>query len=170
MDDEYDPAADYYKGIREAIIDAHQLGLGKRHISNTAAAAHGNKVAAYTQLAADYSRWWGRKSLVWSAPPRGVWRPEGSDFEVVVNPEFGLIVDDTPHVVKLYFKAPPLSKNRIDIITHLMQKLFASGNRNGGFSILDIRRRRLHTIKPPTDLDAILAAEIAYIESLWPHV
>jgi hypothetical protein len=170
VDEPYDPAADFYKGIREAIVEAHQLALGKRHITNAAAAAHGKKIAAYTQLAAAYNGWWGRKPLTWSEPPRGAWGPRDSDFDVTVNPELGLDIDGTPHVVKLYFKAEPLSKNRIDIITHLMHKVFAEANPDSRFSVLDIRRRRLHTIDPPAELDAILGAEIAYVEALWPYV
>ena len=78
VDEPYDPAADFYKGIREAIVEAHQLVLGKRHITNAAAAAHRKKITApYTQLAATYNGWWGRKSLSWSEPPRGDMGPAG---------------------------------------------------------------------------------------------
>lgn len=61
-------------------------------------------------------------------------------------------------------------KNRIDIITHLMHNVLSAAHPEYSFSVLGIRRRRLHTIVPPAGLDAILTAEIAYIESLWPNV
>jgi hypothetical protein len=154
----------------EAIIEVHQQALGKRHLASAATAAQGNRIGAYSQLAKDYAGWWGRKSLTWSEPPRGVWGPRGSEFDVTVNPELGLNIDGSTHALKLYFKADPLSKNRINIITHLMHKVFAPTNPETQFSVLDIRRRRLYTINPPAGLDAILAAEIAYIEKLWPHV
>ena len=51
-----------------------------------------------------------------------------------------------------------------------MHKVFAEANPDSRFSVLDIRRRRLHTIDPPAELDAILGAEIAYVEALWPYV
>jgi hypothetical protein len=166
----YDPATDFYKVLRDAIVEAHQLGLGKRHITQTAAASYGQRAAPYAQLAADYVTWWGRKNLGWLAAPRGPWAPPNSQFDVTVNPELGLDVNGTPHAIKLYFKSDPLSKNRIDIITHLMHSVLSAAHPQYSFSVLDIRRRRLHTIVPPAGLDAILTAEIAYIESLWPNV
>lgn len=100
----YDPATDYYRGIREAIIEAHQLGLGKRHITAVAAGTYGNRAAAYATLAADYIGWWGRKAITWLAPPLGVWGPAGSAFDVTINPELGLEINGASHAINLYFK------------------------------------------------------------------
>jgi hypothetical protein len=139
----YDPATDFYKGIREAIIEAHQLGLGKRHITNTAASAHANRISSYTALATNYNGWWGRKTLTWATPPRGAWSPPASVFEVAVNPELGLDINGDKHAIKLYFKAESLSKNRIDIITHLMHAALSpisAISKCTGLALLELRR------------------------------
>lgn len=165
----YDPATDYYRGIREAIIEAHVNGLGKRHISTAANAANFRRAATYTQLAADYNGWWGRKSIAYFDPPRATWQPPGL-FEVNVNPELGLEINGTQHVIKLYFKSDAITKARVDIITHLMQQELSSPGTAYEFSVLDIRRRRLHTITPPSGLGPLLIAELAYVAALWPSV
>ena len=166
----YEPATDFYRGIREAIIEAHQFALGKRHVTAAAAAASGRRIASYTAIATDYNGWWGRKAITWFAPPRASWGPVGSAFDVTINPELGLDVNGTRHVIKLYFKNEPLAKNRVDIVTHLMHREMGAANPGVEFSVLDVRRRRLHTIVPPAGLDALLTAELAYVAALWPLV
>jgi hypothetical protein len=91
---------------------------------------------------------------------------------VSVNPELGLRINGTPHLVKLYFKADKLAKNRADIITHLMGKTL-SGKAPAGcvMGVLDVRNARLLTSTVPIPgLDAQLDAEAAYWNTLWPRV
>jgi hypothetical protein len=40
-----------------------------------------------------------------------------------VNPELGLKIEGVPHVIKLYLKDdPPLVKNRVQLILHVLEK------------------------------------------------
>ena len=166
----YDPARDYYRGIREAIIETHQEGMGKSHITTAVQSASPRRYSTYEELARDYISWWGRKRVTWFDPPRAGWEA-GHGFEVRVNPEMGLKINGDRHVIKLYFKPEKLAKQRVEIITHLMHHELAgelpAGTR---FSVLDIRSRKLHTIVPPTYWGPLLMAEIAYLAALWPHV
>ena len=77
-----------------------------------------------------------------------------------------------PHLIKLYFKSDKLAKNRIDIITHLMEICLKEHSPNETtMSVLDTRNSTLiyPTVPIPT-LNASLKAELAYMAALWPDV
>lgn len=167
----YDPATDFYRIIREAIVESHRDRLGKSHITDASLSVHDRtRRGVYPDLAKAYNAWWGRKNLCWFAPPAAEW-DTGRRFTVSINPELGLIVADEPHVIKLYFKSEKLTKQRVEIVTHLMQREL-EGEVNAGtrFSVLDIRNKKLHTIDPPSFWGPMLDAEIAHLAALWPHL
>jgi hypothetical protein len=168
---EYSPAADFYKKVRECIVDAHRQNLPKAALAKLLAAiTDEKKLAHYPEVVQAYTKWWGRKKLVWFQPPAAVFSAHG--VEVNVNPELGLSINGKPHVIKLYFKGEPLSKNRIDIATHLMEVRLRPKCPNGEvMAILDIRSGRLiNPAVPISALTAALDAELAYIAALWPRV
>ena len=171
----YDPIADFYKRIRESIVETHQGDLGKEHIDEVLVAlTDPKKITAYPFVAGGYKKWWGRKNLVWFNPPSILYSNYGVD--VSVNPELGLKVDGAPHLIKLYFKSKPLEKNKVDIITHLMATTLSglcpsTSNTITVMSVLDVRRGKL--ISPTVPISALmgmLQAELAYIATLWPSV
>src|SRR5206468_586339 len=73
----------------------------------------------YPRAVNGYKKWWGQKTLGWFAPQRTVYTQHNVD--VIINPELGLDINGTRHLVKLYFKEDSLSRLRIDIITRLME-------------------------------------------------
>jgi hypothetical protein len=168
---EYSPAADFYKKVRECIVDAHQRSLPKAELAKLLAAiTDARKLTHYPDVVRAYTKWWGHKNLVWFPPPNAVF--SGHNIDVSVNPELGLRINGKPHIIKLYFKGEPLSKNRIDIVTHLMEVRFRPGCANKEvMAVLDIRNGRLISPTVPIPLlDAALDAELAYIAALWPGV
>ncbi len=167
----YHPAFDFYKPLRDHIVDMHCANQAK----STLAGILGNlqdqkKIDAYTSLVNGYRRWWGRKSFTWFDPPSGLYDAYG--VEVSINPEVGLLINGSPHLIKLYFKSDSLSKNRVDIITHLMSKtLNGRCPAKTKMAVLDIRNAKLITPTVPiSTLDATLNAEIAYIANIWPNI
>lgn len=167
----YHPSLDYYKQIREGISWAHQQGASKQQLlTHIGPVTDSKKVANYSAIQAGYRRWWGNKSLVWFSPPSGMFTAHGID--VRVNPELGLNVNGTPHLIKLYFKTEQLTKTRIDIITHLMQSNLARRAPAGcTMSVLDCRNHKLISPTVPiAGLGAVLDAELAYVAALWPQV
>jgi len=72
----------------------------------------------------------------------------------------------------LYFKADPLAKNRIDIITHLVAVACANQAPGGCvMGVLDVRRSKLITPTVPIDgLDTMLRAEAAYWATAWQEL
>ena len=169
----YNPAADFYKPIREGIIEIHKSNLEKNYIDTVVASLlDDKKKTAYPPIIQGYKKWYGRKSMSWYSPPNVIYSKHGVD--VFINPELGLEIDGIPHLIKLYFKAEPLAKNRIDIITHLMSITEAElcpSPSNTVMSVLDIRRSKLFSPTVPIDgLTGILNAELSYIASLWPSL
>ncbi|MEP7219222.1 MAG: hypothetical protein ABI876_09910, partial [Bacteroidota bacterium] len=117
---DYEPAFDFYKPLRDHIVETHRAGYDKKSISNVITGlTDPKKVKSYPDLVAGYKKWWGRKSIEWFNPPRDVY--VSGSFEIIVNPELGLIVNGGRQIVKLYFKSEALSAFRIAIITDLME-------------------------------------------------
>lgn len=163
--DEYHPAFDYYRGIREHIIEVHRNSLPKTQIKQGVSKAnHPNKVANYAEITDAYHSWWGKKNLLWFEPITGTFERHG--VSVSVNPELGLEINGTKHLVKLYFKSDKLTKNRVDMITFLMSHCIKKAGKGTAMSILDIRNKKLFTGSDTIDLNAALTAELAYVSSL----
>lgn len=168
---DYDPSQDFYKMIRECIIQTHQKNGDKTELRRMLIAlSDPKKRANYPEIVAGYSKWWGRKTLKWFSPPADVFVAHG--IEVSVNPELGLVVNGQKHIIKLYFKGEKLSKNKIDIATHLMEACLRPKTKLGDtMSVLDIRNSRLISpTVPVAALSGALNAELAYIAALWPGV
>jgi hypothetical protein len=169
--DDYNPAFDFYKKLRETIINVHKEGATKKALDTCLEnLTDSKKKAAYPKLVEGYKKWWGRKKLLWFDISNQLFIGDGID--VRVNPELGLQVNGTPHLIKLYFKKDEIKKNRIDIITHLMDAVLSEKcPPNTVMAVLDIRRGKLFKPTVPIDgLSAMLNAELAYINSLWNDI
>jgi hypothetical protein len=169
----YDPARDFYKRIREDIIVAHQNDQGKTYIDGILPLlTDQKKMTDYPLIVAGYKKWWGKKSLIWFNPPSTSYSNSG--VAITVNPELGLDVNGTPHLIKLHFKSAPLAKNRVEIITHLMAittSTLCPSPSTTVMSILDVRRGQLFSPAVPIPgMTDILNAELAYIAKLWASV
>jgi len=167
----YNPAIDFYKPIRDRIVDSHRNEYPKATINRLIPTlTDPKKLNAYPVIIRGYNKWWGKKSFNWFEPPSELFSQHGVDISV--NPELGLFIDGTPYLVKLYFKAKKLTKSRIDIITHLMGIALGSKCETGTvMSVLDVRQAKLisPTVTIP-NLAASISAELAYISALWPQI
>ena len=168
---EYGPFSDFYRPLREAVIAAHQRRQGKAAIPAAAlpAVAEDRRRRHYDELCAAYLAWWGRQELDYFPPPTALLRR--GDLTVSVNPELGLLIDRRPHVIKLYFKEPPLTKRYAEVAAALMHESLGGQAPSAAIlGLLDVRRRRLHTLRPRPDLSALLAGELAALEAMWARV
>lgn len=164
--DDYHPAKDFYKKLREKIIEVHRSNGSKKEISDILISlTDKNKVNIFPTLASSYISWWGRKRMVWFDPPHHT--IVNGQLHISINPELGLEINGTPHLIKLYFKKDKLSKNKSDIITQLMDMYLSDLCPTGSImSLLDIPRKKLFvpTVKLEM-LDVTVKAELAYITS-----
>jgi len=167
----YQPATDFYKPFRDGLIDIHQKGKDKKGLLDLQnSLTDPKKIANYPDAIDGYRKWWGRKTITWFEPPRNIYGHAGID--VAVNPELGLVVDGKRLVIKLYLKADPLTKLRVDLITVLMEVALRSKCRSDDLlALLDVRQGKLFTVAAqlkPTK--AVVDAELAYVAALWPSV
>jgi len=167
----YDPAADFYKSVRERIVETHASSEGKEYVDGILATlTDPKKVTAYPWVVQGYKKWWGRKSLVWFDAPTALYSRHGIDLSV--NPELGLEIDSKPYLIKLYFKAKRLEKDKADIITNLMTVAVSDlcpAPSGTVMSVLDVRKAKLFSLTAASSrVQNIVDAELAYISALWP--
>lgn len=168
---DYHPSQDFYRPLRERIVEAHQAALGRPHVKGVLGTlSDGKKLSNYPDAVSGYVKWWGKKTPTWFDPPRELISASGVD--VSVNPELGLVFSGAPHVIKLYFKGEQLTKRRTDIIVNTMHLgLSASAPSGAVMGVLDVRRSKLFTPSVPNPLVAAMVnAELAYVAALWPSV
>lgn len=165
--DEYQVATDFYKQLRDAIIEYHK---SRGPLDSVLHDCHRKKAAHYQDAMTGYKKWLRGKSLKWFQPPMGIW--QSGRLLVSINPELGLSIGGVPHLVKLYFKADSLTRSRVGIVTHLMATaLSAEAPDHCVMAVLDVRNAKLFpgTGADPR-LEAQLQAEAAYWSTLWAHI
>lgn len=164
---EYAPARDYYKFLREAIEECFEQGWSAKHLKATLAALpDSRKAEKFEECRQGLTKWAGRKELVALPKSRARWHSEG--LTVRINPELHLNIAGKPHLIKLYFKGEKISKQRVDVALHLLKSKAGKGTTAG---ILDLRRARLYvpTVAKP-GMAALLKAEAAAFNSLWESI
>jgi hypothetical protein len=140
--EDYDPATDFYKVIRDAIAELHRNGQPKSALDKVLLGlTDRKKITAYPPIVRGYKKFLGNKELVWFSPPRDDW--SHGDLNVSVNPELGLVIKGTHHVIKLYFKADTLTKLRIEVATQLMNLVLGKSEKPIVFGVLDVRNAKL---------------------------
>lgn len=112
----YDHAADFYGLLREAIVEAHEKQRSLEDV--VLSLTDERKRRLYQPMIAGYLRFLGAASMERFTPPHTV-LPIG-DLEVDINPEIGLEIAGTPHVIKLHFGGATLAQARIDMVLGLM--------------------------------------------------
>jgi hypothetical protein len=159
--DKYEPFADFYKGVRGAIVDAHQGPQPKKALDRFLASVKEEKRRkVYPSIVKGHKAFLGRKSVSFFQPPTTVRRI--GEMDLNVNPELGLIIDDVPHVIKLYFKDGRLVANRVSAIVHLMTLALTPILPGSVCGLLDVRRSKLHVLRAPNPgLHALLEGEAA---------
>lgn len=168
---EYTPATDFYKPLRDGVIEIHRQGKTRKALDSLLGSlSDKKKLANYPEAIDGYSKWWGKKSLAWFEPPRTVYGHAG--IEVSVNPELGLVVDGKRHIVKLYLKNDPLTKLRTDLITVLMEVALRPKCKDDDvLCLLDMRKSKMFSASASLKAtQAVVNAELAYVAALWPNV
>lgn len=171
--DTYSPASDFYKLLREHIVEVHRKGQPKASLrSILPSLTDHKKIANYPVALEGYAKWWGSKTVSWFEPPRATVTRHGVDLSIA--PEIGLAFGGVRHVIKLYLRGEALRQNRAEIILRLLESGLTARLKPGDVvAVLDVRRGRLlaSSGKVPTVLlDALLDGELSYIATLWPSL
>jgi len=165
----YEPAADFWKRLREAIVDMHREGTPPKQLDTVIEEqTDQKKLTAYPKAVQGYRKFAGRKKWQWFDPPRATWSHH--NLNIVVNPELGLVVNGKRFILKLYFKKEPkLSKRRTEAVFELMRlALEPTVMSESTLGVLDVQQGKL--LKPgarAANLDALLNGEALSFESIW---
>ena len=165
---DYKPETDFYKRIRERVIELHRDNRPASFLDAVLAGlSDSKKQQVYPALVEGHRRWCRAKKTAWFDPPSALWRH--GDLAVNVNPELGLEINGAPHLVKLYFKAEKLAPSRVAIVTHMMDIVCCGTVPDGcQMAVLDLRRGRLLTGHRDPDMESLLRGEAAYWMAVWP--
>ena len=164
---EYDPAADYWKRMRDGFVETLRTGGTASDLQQMLASVRDpKKLVNYRASVAGAKKWMRTTKPVWISSPKPVEWTSGS-LTVRVNPELAVELRSRRHVIKLYLRAgSQLTKRRVDSTLHLLE--LTHGTEGTTVGILDVRRSRLIT---PTRLipgmDALLAGEAAAFQQMW---
>lgn len=167
----YKPAHDFWRPLREEIVELHRLGRSKGDLDTFLSRLTDQKKRGnYARCVKGYKKFLGRRQVQWFDPPSSDWRPEG--LRIKINPEIGLQIAGDPHVIKLYFKKEKLSKNRVEIIRLLMdRKLTNLAPDDTRFAVLDIPRGKLFAAEAiDGSLAPLLNGEAAALKRMWDQV
>ncbi|HEX7900367.1 MAG TPA: hypothetical protein VF950_21545 [Planctomycetota bacterium] len=169
--DNYSPAQDFYKMLRDGIVRHHSQGeLDKTKLDVLVENAHAPKKLNYSRVVSGYKKFLGRKDIAWTGTLREDWTY--NSLKVVVNPELGMEIDGKHHQIKMYFKDEDLTKSKVAVILQLMKSALDDGAEAGTvFGVLDIRSSKLYThSSKEKDLTALLEGEADGFISIWNKV
>lgn len=171
--DDYSPQKDYWKILRDHITNNHSHG-GNRDtlLQANELTQNQNKITNYQNALDGYKKFLGKKNVTWFNPPSLVWNY--ADIDISLNPELGLLFNNEYHVIKLYFKAEPLSKAKTELILFLLNQVMPQKNENGNpllYSIVDTQKaKHLLTSGFNKNMIAALNGEAQYISTVWPSL
>lgn len=162
----YNPATDFYKKIRDKIIEVHQKEEQPAALLDMSYVTDPKKIPHFEAITGGYVKWWGDNKLVWFSPPSDTY--VYNSIEVGIKPELGLQVEGEKYLIKLYFKKDDLPKNRSDIVLYLMENTLRKHCADEIMAILDVRNSKLIVQSGKTkNINATVIAELAYIDAIW---
>ena len=100
--DEYHPAFDYWKQLRDGIIKYHEKNLQPEYFDALIQGVDDKKKENYIFAVKQYRKFLKNKEVSWFNPGKATWK--SADLMVRSSPELGLIINGEPHLIKLYFK------------------------------------------------------------------
>jgi hypothetical protein len=166
----YDHLTDFYKPLREAIIDMHEKGKPERALDELVATmTDERKRRIFPGLVESYRKWL-RPGMKWFTPPHTTLSV--GDLEININPELGFEIDGTPYLVKTYFRGEPLAQKRVSIVLGLISSALGPGRPGMAFAMLDVKNSRLHPLKsaPNPRLGLLLRGEAASFSTIYASV
>ena len=168
--DVYSPMTDFYKPLRDEIVELHKKNGDKTSLTKVLnGLSDPKKQANYPAAISGYQKWWGKKKLEWFQPSNASYAYQG--IEVSLNPELGLRIDGQPHILKLYLKDEKLPKAHADIITGLMELGLRSKFKDESINILDVRNAKTFAFGEGIKrVQYLINSELSFIATLWNEV
>ncbi len=158
---EYHPAKDYWKQLRDEIVKIHSNNKSLDTLDDLVHRVHDKKRRNYRETINLYKKFFKNKELSWFDPGKSFWS-FNDQLVVNSNPELGLYINNKPHLIKLYFKGEKESITQHNIVSALSLMNSANFDRDipedFKTSVLNIKRNRIHTSNSVDD-DLLLSLE-----------
>lgn len=155
----------FYVPLRDMIADAHRAGPLTRADNRVMAAVMAlpddeRAMRVFPKIVSSYYRFVERyKSVCWFEPPMRDF-PIGPAV-VRVDPDFGLLIDGRPYIVKVYWRGDPAAPQHFAITTTIMAQAMQVTWPGTVLAALDVRRGKLYEYKPHEDIWTLVRAEAA---------
>ena len=163
---EYDPATDFYKKIRDAMVACFEKGESILTLKEWIETVNAKKRTHYRVVLGGVGKFIGKRAVEWFEPPRA--SHALGPVTVIVNPELGLVLNGQPHVVKLYLKDEALKPSRAELILHLMRQSLGTRVDGKRVGVLDARTGKLFAAMPKTrGLEVLLMTEAASFAAIY---
>ncbi|MBK7292117.1 MAG: hypothetical protein IPI78_18890 [Chitinophagaceae bacterium] len=169
--EEYNPATDFYKALREGIIYIHKKNHSKKELTGILTGlTDTKKIKNYPEAIKGYKKFWGNKKFTWFTPPSKHWKI--GDIDININPELGLEYDDKFLVIKLYFKADRITKDKVNQILSLLEhQLRKKVEPEIIFCVLDVKAGKLfQNIAKDSSFIPLLEGEAVCFETIWKAI
>jgi len=166
----YDHLTDFYKPLREAIVDMHEKGKPDRALDDfLGTLTDERKRRIFPGLVESYRKFV-RPGMKWFSPTHTTHAV--GDLEININPELGFEIDGTPYIIKTYFRGEPLAQKRVAIVLGLITAALGPGRPGTVFGMLDVKNSKLHTLKsaPNPRLGLLIRGEAASFSTIYAAV
>lgn len=143
---EYQPAFDYWQQLRDTVIKFHQNELPFECFETLVQTVDQRKKQNYIDVIKQYKKFIKNNDVSWFDPGKSHWISD--DLIVRSSPELGLLINDEPHLIKLFFKG---KKERIDkyninsTLTLLNESTFSNEHNDVNYTVLNIQKNRMYT-------------------------
>jgi hypothetical protein len=164
----YDHLTDFYKPLRESIVDMHEKKRPDASLDDLMGTlTDERKRRIFPGLVTGYRKFLHAQKPVWFTPPTSVLAM--GDSEININPELGFEINGTPHLLKMYFRGEALARRRVQITLSLIMQALAASRPGTVFGMLDVKNARLHTLKaaPNPKLNLLMRGEMASFATIY---
>ncbi|MGL2965875.1 hypothetical protein [Flavobacterium sp. XGLA_31] len=169
--DMYHPSKDFYKLLREEIVELHQKGNQVKFLEHLLDRLTDiKKRNNYPVVIEGYKKFIGRKKIIWFEPPSKHWLI--GDLDVKINPELGLRFGTKAVVIKLYLSADKITKDKVMQILSLMEsELRSEVDEEVVFGILDVKTGKLfENANKDVSYLPLLEGEARSFEIIWKGI
>lgn len=159
--------SDFYRPLRDAIVDMHTKGEDPHDALDQALARRSDprERRLFPKAIHGYRRFLQTDKMVWFEPPMRDY-PLGP-IGVRAAPEVGLLIGGRPHAIKLYFRGDELPPERAMLTNQILSSALGATWPGTVFATLDVRRAKLVPYRPKFELMALLRAEATGLSHLW---
>lgn len=171
---DYHPAIDYWKRLRDEIKRIHDNGLPIESLKELIYVVSEDKQENYRKNINAYINFVKKNDPEYFSVGKAIWNFD-DNLSVRANPEMGLIVNGTPHLVKVHYKTTNKELSKQTIKSTLTAIQLADSDYvlpdNPVYAVLNLANRRLYTSDNLIDDDVtLLKADAFQFSYLWTQL